>query len=166
MLNHLCLSCLFDKSDISSQTHAFLLRSQHLVCLFVVMRRCARARFLVLYRQWNNYNILCIKSQHSLPVLGAIRKRYKSALGTENRYHRARPSLVLLLTMARVAVELCLLLFLCGSALALNTIDTFKPIARLSPVRGVDTDQFGFSVAAHKLRSDVTGFADTLANTV
>ena len=64
-----------------------------------------------------------------------------------------------------VAFELCLLM-LCGAAVALNTIDTFKPIARLSPARGADTDEFGYSVAAHKMNNTATGFTDTLANTV
>ena len=67
--------------------------------------------------------------------------------------------------MAR-AVELCLLM-LCGAAVALNTIDTFKPIARLSPARyATDRDEFGYSVVAHKMSSTATGFTDTLANTV
>ena len=63
--------------------------------------------------------------------------------------------------------NLCLLLLLlCGAVVALTTIDTFKPIARLSPARDEDTDEFGYSVVAHKMSSTATGFTDTLANTV
>ena len=68
--------------------------------------------------------------------------------------------------MPGLAVKLCLLM-LCGAAIALNTIDTFKPIARLSPARdATDRDEFGYSVVAHKMSSTATGFTDTLANTV
>lgn len=67
--------------------------------------------------------------------------------------------------MAGVVVGMCLLL-LCNGALSLNTIDTFKPIARLSPVRGLESDEFGYSVAAHKMNSNTTGFTETLNETV
>ena len=39
---------------------------------------------------------------------------------------------------------------LIGFADSLNTLDTALPIARLSPVRGMELDDFGYSVAAHK----------------
>ena len=67
--------------------------------------------------------------------------------------------------MSSVAVKLCLLL-LCGAAVALDTIDTIKPLARLSPVRGVDSDDFGYSVAAHKMDGSAKGFTDTLNSTL
>ena len=51
---------------------------------------------------------------------------------------------------------------LIGFADSLNTLDTALPIARLSPVRGVESDDFGYSVAAHRINASAKGFTDTL----
>lgn len=60
---------------------------------------------------------------------------------------------------------------LCTSTLiefadSMNTLDTVLPIARLSPVRGVESDDFGYSVAAHKINTSANGFTDTLNTTM
>ena len=60
---------------------------------------------------------------------------------------------------------------LCTSTLiefadSMDTLDTALPVARLSPVRGVDSDDFGYSVAAHKLNASAKGFTATLNTTV
>ena len=69
--------------------------------------------------------------------------------------------------MAALFVKLCLLLqLLCGATVSQSTIDTLKPIARFSPVRGLESDEFGYSVAAHKMSNTAAGFMDTLKNTV
>ena len=57
-------------------------------------------------------------------------------------------------------------LLLCDVVIGLNTIDTFKPIVRLSPVRGVELDEFGYSVAAHKMSSNAISLIDSLSSTV
>ena len=69
-------------------------------------------------------------------------------------------------TMPSVAVNLCLLLLCGATAVALKTIDTIKPLARLSPVRGAENDEFGFSVVAHRMDSSASGFASTLNTTL
>ena len=59
------------------------------------------------------------------------------------------------------------LLLLCGAAaVALESIDTIKPLARLSPVRGTEMDEFGFSVVAHRTDSSASGFVNTLNTTL
>ena len=60
---------------------------------------------------------------------------------------------------------------LCTSTLfefadSMNTLDTVLPITRLSPVRGVEVDDFGYSVVAHKLNASVKGFSDVLNSTM
>ena len=55
---------------------------------------------------------------------------------------------------------------LIGFADSLNTLDTALPIARLSPVRGMESDDFGYSVAAHKFNASAKGFTDTLNTTM
>ena len=55
---------------------------------------------------------------------------------------------------------------LIGFADSLNTLDTSLPIARLSPVRGMELDDFGYSVAAHKFNASAKGFTDTLNTTM
>ena len=65
-----------------------------------------------------------------------------------------------------MALNLCLLLLCVASAFALETIDTIKPIARLSPVRGVENDEFGYSVVAHRMDGSASGFTDTLNSTL
>ena len=68
-------------------------------------------------------------------------------------------------------LEICRVCVLCTSTLfefadSLNTLDTDLPITRLSPVRGVESDDFGYSVAAHKLNESSKGFAETLNTTM
>ena len=53
-----------------------------------------------------------------------------------------------------------------GLAGAKNTIDTVRPIVKLSPVKDLEQDEFGFSVAAHKLNGSTSGFKDTLKGTL
>lgn len=62
-------------------------------------------------------------------------------------------------------LKLCFLL-LCAQGLALNTLDTLKPLTKLSPTRGVgDPDEFGYTAIAHTVRN-ATGFSDTLNSTL
>ena len=68
--------------------------------------------------------------------------------------------------MPGVAVNLCLLLLYGAAVVALETIDSIKPLARLSPVRGTENDEFGFSVVAHRMDSSASGFASTLNTTL
>ena len=61
-------------------------------------------------------------------------------------------------------VQLLLIVF--GLAGAENTIDTVRPIIKLSPVKELEQDEFGYSVAAHKLNGNASGFKDTLRSTL
>ena len=60
---------------------------------------------------------------------------------------------------------------LCTSTLfefadSMNTLDTALPITRLSPVRGVESDDFGYSVVAQRLNDSAKGFTDALNSTM
>ena len=60
---------------------------------------------------------------------------------------------------------------LCTSTLfefadSMSTLDTALPITRLSPVCGVESDDFGYSVVAHKLNASAKGFTDALNSTM
>ena len=65
------------------------------------------------------------------------------------------------LALALMSGVLCSSMLI-GFADSLNTLDTALPIARLSPVRGVESDDFGYSVAAHRVNASAKGFTDTL----